>query len=132
LPLVPPSSPAATASGERVLDLAAVQDEGNRVGREAPVGAGGDALPQRLDETDLAVAETELDAGSRQGVRARPLPFHAGSTHQDGEPCALIELHRIAAGGEVAPVDGHLPAAPHPVVPLEAHPVSHDDVRLTR
>src|SRR3989454_12841548 len=89
VPLVPLPSPAAPAPGERVLQLAAVQGEVNRVGREAPVGAGGDALPQRFDEADLAVAETELDAGSRQCIRARPPSFHAGATHQDGGPRAL-------------------------------------------
>src|SRR5438132_9430200 len=46
-----------------------------------------------------------------------------------GKSGGLIELHRVAARREIAPVDGHLPASPHPVVALEAHPVCHDDVR---
>src|SRR2546422_10987637 len=41
-----------------------------------------------------------------------------------------VQLHRIALCRDVAAVDRDPAAPPHPVVPLEAHPVSDDYVRL--
>src|SRR2546422_1833531 len=49
----------APAPRERVLQLALVESEVDRVGREAPIGAGRDAFPQRLHEPDLAALKRD-------------------------------------------------------------------------
>src|SRR5207253_29486 len=81
---------------------------------------------------NLACFEPQLDARADQGVGVRALAPDVRLSHQHAEPGDLIELHRVAARGDVAPVDRRLAPAPHAVVALEAHPVRDHDVRLGR
>src|SRR5690349_5266276 len=109
------------APRKRLLHLLAIDVQVNRVGREAPVGPGGYALAERLDELDLTPLEAELDAAPRQGVRLSALALDAGVPEKEAKPGGLVELHRVAARREVAPVDGHGSPAPHAIVPFEAY-----------
>src|SRR5439155_2348312 len=122
----------ARAAGERLLELLAVDVQVDRIGGQTPVRPGGDAVAEGLHLADLAAPEAQLDARAGELVAPRSLPLDARLADEHAEPGRLVELHRIAARGEVAAVDRHLPRPPHPVVALETHPVGDDDVRLSR
>src|ERR687891_331309 len=96
---------AASPPGECLLELAAAEGELDRVCRETPVGARGDAVPQRLHETDLAILEAELDTRAGQRVGLRALSFDAWLPHEQADARDLVELHRVAARGYVGAVD---------------------------
>src|SRR2546421_274678 len=104
----------------------------NRVGGQAPVGAGGHAVAERLDEPEVATLEAELDARARERVSLRPLPLDTRLAQEHPESRALVELHRVAPRGEVAAVDRHGSPAPHAIVPFEAYTIGDDHIRLTR
>src|SRR2546427_12416704 len=91
---------------ERLLQLLPVEVQVDRVRREAPVGPGGQAVAERLHEADLLPLEPELDARAGERVGPWALPLHPGLADEHGQSGGLIELHRVAARREIAPVDG--------------------------
>src|SRR5207245_3665522 len=103
--------------------LLAMEVEMNRVGGEAPVGARGHAVAQRLDEPDVATLQAELDAGTRERVGLRPLALDPRFAQEQPESRDLVELHRVAPRCKVAAIDRHGSPAPHAVVAFEAYPI---------
>src|SRR5881296_278939 len=87
-------------------------------------------VAQGLHFADLAQRQRHLDPRADEGVGARALPRDPRPADEDRLARGLVQLHRIALCRDVAAVDRDPAAPPHPVVPLEAHPVSDDDVRL--
>src|SRR5258706_357269 len=129
--LPPALAPSLAYPGERLLQLAVGDEQMDGVGRKGPVVAGRLTLAQRLHQADLALREPQLDPRPDERIGLAALPLDARLAHEDADPLRLVEQQRIGARGEVAPIHGHLPARPDPVVALEAHPVAHDDVRFS-
>src|SRR5213082_63068 len=102
----------------------------NRVGGEMPIGAGGHAVAERLDELDVVTLEAELDARARERVGLRSLALDPRFAQQQPESRDLVELHRVTPCREVAAIDRHGSPAPHAIVAFEAYPIRDDDVRL--
>src|SRR2546429_6787400 len=102
----------------------------NRVGCEMPIGAGGHAVAERLDELDVVTLEAELDARARERVGFRALALDSRLAQEQPESRELVELHRVTPRREVAAVDRHGSPTPHAIVAFEAYPIRDDDVRL--
>src|SRR5256884_620577 len=102
----------------------------NRVGGEMPIGAGGHAVAERLDELDVVTLEAELDARARERVGFRALALDSRLAQEQPESRELVELHRVTPRREVAAVDRHGSPTPHAIVAFEAYPIRDDDVRL--
>ena len=102
----------------------------NRVGGEMPIGAGGHAVAERLDELDVVTLEAELDAGARERIGLGSLALDPRLAQEQPESRELVELHRVTPRREVAAIDRHGSPAPHAIVAFEAYPIRDDDVRL--
>src|SRR2546430_16008482 len=94
----------------------------NRVGGEMPIGAGGHAVAERLDELDVVTLEPELDARARERVGFRSLALDSRLAQEQPEPPELVQLHRLTPRPEVAAVDRPGPPTPHAIVGFAAQP----------
>src|SRR5437764_9511538 len=97
------------APGERLLQLLAVEAQMNRVGGEMPIGAGGHAVAERLDELDVVTLEAELDARARERVGLRSLALDPRFAQQQPESAALAGLLRFTPCREAPALDGTAP-----------------------
>src|SRR5437868_15404619 len=102
----------------------------NRVGGEMPIGAGGHAVAERLDELDIVTLEAELDTGARERVGFRSLALDPRFAQQQPESRELVELHRVTPRREVAAIDRQGSPAPHAIVAVDSCPISYDVRRL--
>ena len=122
---------AGPAPGIGSRQLAAGEPERDRIGRELPIGGGGQGGVLGRDAGQLAIGQGKVDppAGQVEGVAAELFehrkPEHGAVPLRAGE-----QAQRIAPGGEVAPVDGDPPGGPDPVIAPHPDPVGHDPVRL--
>ena len=128
---------ARVAPGERLLEQLAGNHELDRVSGERPIGPRRLAVSQRLDATDVALLERQLDARADQCVAfarfaraGASLPLDARCAHEYAEPLRLVHHHGVRARSEVAAIDGDPAAGPHTVVALKADAVGDDDVRF--
>jgi len=65
-----------------------------------------------------------------EGVLAEAAEGRLAADHRSPAVLAGAEPKRVAPRGEVAPVDGHLPAGPDLVLAFLADTVTHDDIGL--
>src|SRR5438445_12946865 len=103
--------PGGTAPRQRLLQLAVLETQVNRVGGEGPVRAARLRGPKRLHPVDLAARETELDtrADERIGSRAaRVFSLHARLADEDAEALRLVQGRLLGARRQVAVAAGCL------------------------
>ncbi len=124
--------PNAVAPGNGLHQLAGVDIEPDRIGRQVHVLGHRVSGIERRDIAQLLVIQLEIDplAGESEGILAGA--FHAGTADEGAViPGAGVQSQRVAPSLEVTAIDGDLSSAPDPVVALHPHAVRHDHVGLT-